>query len=198
MNGLRPTVEADEATATLTRRRFARTRGVVGVLIRPLVPRGNDSSGERLELLWLPNYWVRFAVADGAKTKRFEALVCGHGQGAVAVDLSRQTWQTIDSSDTFAESLATTVAIEQAHDGLKAAMVRAPKWSSRAVVGEPQCELIGYPYWVYYYRRRGDKLDVRLLDAMTGRLAGPKAKAAFLAALAHQKRGAAMTDESPH
>lgn len=203
MNGLRPEFSAPQAEVVLTRRRFARTRAVSRfsanqirrLLRRPTVP--SATLAIPLELVWLPQYWVRFVVEDRSKTKRFEAIVCGYGQGAAACDLSRQQWQPLDGPTAMSASLAETTARQQARDGLTATMMQAPRWSNRSIVGEPVSELIGYPYWVYYYQRRGDKLDIKLLDAMTGRVAGPKAKAAFLAALAHQKRVAAMPDEAP-
>jgi hypothetical protein len=203
VNGLRPKFSAQQAEVVLTRRRFARTRAVLRFsanLIRRLLRRPTAPSATLaipLELVWLPQYWVRFVVEDSRKTKRFEAIVCGHSQGAAACDLSRQQWQSIDGPAAMPASLAETVARQQARDGLTATMMQAPKWSNRNIVGDAVSELIGYPYWVYYYRRRGDKLDIKLLDAMTGRVAGPKAKAAFLAALAHQKRVAATSDEAP-
>lgn len=198
MNGLRPEFSAQQAETVLTRRRFARTRAILRFITRPLRRPAGQSGAPAipLELVWLPQYWIRFVVDDGAKTKRFEAMVCGHGQGAVAVDLSRRAWQPIDGDAALPESLTEADATEQARDGLTATMMQAPKWSNRTVVGEPVSKLIGYPYWVYYYRRRGDKLDIKLLDAMTGRVAGPKAKAAFLAALAHQQRVARASDEA--
>ncbi|MEZ6071484.1 MAG: hypothetical protein R3C10_14775 [Pirellulales bacterium] len=189
MNGLRPAVTADEAERKFTHRRCERLRRLLGS--RP----SSRPPGPYLEVVWLPHYWIRYSIEDGAKTKRFEALVCGHGQGVAACDLSRQRWQTVVEDQWLPAALEASEAETQARAGLSATMMRAPRWSSRSIVGEPQTALIGYPYWVYYYRRRGDKLDAKLLDAMTGRSAGPKAKAAFLAALAHRKRGRASTHQ---
>ncbi len=44
-------------------------------------------------------------------------------------------------------------------------------------------ELIHYPYWVYYFERRRGRLDMRVLDALTGEKPGHRLKLAMLEAL---------------
>jgi hypothetical protein len=43
---------------------------------------------------------------------------------------------------------------------------------------------------VYYYRRRGNRIDIRLVDAATGERPGSKTKAGVLTAFVRASRGA--------
>jgi hypothetical protein len=54
---------------------------------------------------------------------------------------------------------------------------------ARRVFWPYDVEIVQHPFWAYYFRRLGGKLDVKLLDAVTGSLAGPKGKVALIAAL---------------
>jgi hypothetical protein len=45
-------------------------------------------------------------------------------------------------------------------------------------------ELLQYPFWIYYYERRRERLDIRVLDAVTGSKPGPSIRASFLNAFA--------------
>lgn len=48
--------------------------------------------------------------------------------------------------------------------------------------------LVHYPYWVYYYRRR-NRIDIRLLDAVTGQRPGHKIKLGIVEAFQHSSAG---------
>jgi len=43
-----------------------------------------------------------------------------------------------------------------------------------------RAELLSYPYWVYYYQRRPGLIDIKVLDAATGRPVGNKIKIGIL------------------
>ena len=51
-------------------------------------------------------------------------------------------------------------------------------------------DLIHWPIWVYYYERRPGRLDIRVLDAVTGSKPGPRLKTAVLAAFTSAKENA--------
>lgn len=59
-------------------------------------------------------------------------------------------------------------------------------------------EPVAHPYWVYYVPRAGDRLDVRLLDAVSGRPVALRLKLAFLAALLTQRRPKSPTTIPTH
>jgi hypothetical protein len=127
-----------------------------------------------LELIHLPAYFIVSSGEAGARGLLIDAQE-GH---AAAVDLSQASWEQREPD--FACAIDHAGALELAR------LWRLANRGNPASAGQPRVELIGYPYWVYYYRRAAGKLDAKLVDAVSGARAGPRTKIALLAALASQ------------
>ncbi len=139
-----------------------------------------------LELVYLPCYC---AVLASGTERTIHVLVDGHEGHVSFADLARTACESCEATDEhFMPTLSAAAAIERIDRELLT--LRLGRWGKAARVPPcRECELaiVHYPYWVYYFRRRRDTLDFSMLDALTGRPAGPKAKLAFLAALAAKK-----------
>ena len=83
--------------------------------------------------------------------------------------------------DTFPGGLAGAEAEKVDGEGLVKVILRR-----RSRAGKPlppktlRAELLSYPYWVYYYQRRPGLIDIKVLDAATGRPVGNKIKLGVL------------------
>ena len=51
-------------------------------------------------------------------------------------------------------------------------------------------DLLHWPIWVYYYERQPGRLDIRVLDAVTGSKPGPRVRVSLLDAFAAAKKKA--------
>jgi hypothetical protein len=146
---------------------------------------GNGATGRRLpylEIVWLPHYRVTFETVRADQRSTVDTLIGGHDRQVTICDFNGVLWDSEAAHETFDPELRETEAPELARRGLLAALLRGrgPKPSIGKMLN---LQLVHYPYWAYYYERRGGLLDVKMLDAVTGSPAGPKTKVAFLAAL---------------
>ena len=82
-------------------------------------------------------------------------------------------------------------AAEIARNGLQVALLRGRRGQRNAVVGQVRrVDILQYPFWVYYYERRKNRLDIKILDAVTGGPPGPKVRTSLLAAILAAHRAA--------
>lgn len=76
-----------------------------------------------------------------------------------------------EALDLAQKQLLNAVMLQRAHGGM------------RPVVEGVICtELLYRPYWVLYYERWRSRLDIRILDAVTGQIAGARTKDGILRA----------------
>ncbi len=88
-----------------------------------------------------------------------------------------------DSAADFVFKIDRGQAVEIARTQLTTAILRGSGWGSAPRLGDVlESDVVGYPFWVYYFERRRGRLDIKLLDAVTGRSPGPKTKATLLQA----------------
>jgi hypothetical protein len=82
-------------------------------------------------------------------------------------------------------------ALHGAQRALQQLRLSARKSAGATLQADPPTPLV-HPFWAYYFPRRGDILDVSLLDAVEGRWAGPRIRLAYIDALIRrQQPGAA-------
>jgi hypothetical protein len=75
------------------------------------------------------------------------------------------------------------IGVDQARD-LARAWLRAAVGPAPKIPPTPESvEVVGYPFWIYYFLRFGRRIDLRILDALTGRPVGSKVAAGFLRGL---------------
>ncbi len=177
---------APRISLPVARRRLRRRRGIKirAWLARTGAQRRGRKRHQRIELVRLPAYCVAFRVFDGTRHGEIELLVDAHVASVRRFTATESDWCESDSGKLFAPALAAAAARRAAHEQLLAILLREPGWlRQQPQISEASIELVQYPYWVYYWRRPSGMLDVRLLDAWTGELAGTKVRLAFLDAL---------------
>ena len=95
---------------------------------------------------------------------------------------------TLEEGEFFEPAITAEDALETSRSGLWRAALNNHQGKRLLVDERPEVKVVQYPFWAYYFRRPGGKLDVKLLDAVTGSIAGPKDKVALLKALAQRER----------
>lgn len=141
----------------------------------------------RMELVWVPSFLFTFHMA----------LPRHPGETTVAVDACSGAFaifqmhaDLVDAAPEGGEVLPAALEAGEAErlgrDKLLQAILR--QRGSKGPKPEPRetlhAETIHTPFWVYYYWRRPDCLDVRLLNACTGEKGGNLTKAGVLRAFA--------------
>lgn len=181
MRRLHATVDAETARQRLERARFP--------WLLAWLPRRRPPRPSHLELVGLPHWLVTFAIHGDTKKATVAALIGGHEATFALLEPDEYVWdEADDDAEQFEPALPRDEAIELARRGLLRVMLGRSDWGPRPELGELRSiERIDYPFWAYYFARRGGMLDVRLLDAVRGSPAGPKAKVALLAALAGKR-----------
>ena len=181
MKALRYQVDETTACQKFTTPRWPRLQRLLGIPSR--------STAAHLELVHLPHYLVKLSFQQGSAQHSATLLVGGLEPTVALIDPVSLTWSEQLPAETFPPRLDAAQATELAHRETLRLLLTKPALRSAPIShAAPTAELVQYPFWAYYFRRRGGMLDVRLLDAVTGSTAGPKAKIALLAALAAARR----------
>lgn len=144
-------------------------------------PTNSDTSWPRAKLVWMPSYLI---------TIRLESKQ-GPGEVTCNVDACSGSFALFQMHDaildgeaegeTFPALLDEAAAEKVAREELVKVILRR-----RSRAGKPlptktlRVELLSYPYWVYYYQRRPGLIDIKVLDAATGRPVGNKIKLGIL------------------
>lgn len=183
----------DEATARRVVERTARFR--VRKFFSKLLRRSNPAS---LELVYLPAYFVSINLRGKKQTSRAGCIIEGFSG----------TFALFDSKDAFcpfegeAHSLPPELSEADAERIARESLIRIIlRRRSRDAKPIPESiesiELLQYPYWVYYYRRR-TLIDFAVLDAATGMQAGNKIEMSILKALRLQEDALQLREKDPH
>lgn len=200
MKFLDPVVPEKIARSRLHRRRFGRVGSLIRSSARLWRHHGvgkaqvvRPESGQRrlpyLEVLWLPSYRVQLEVVRGDTAVTIETLVGGNERTFAVCDFSESPWRDSVGRDHFSATINEQEARAIATQGLCESLLRRRGWGRKFTIRPTvSTELVQYPYWVYYFARRGDKLDFRMLDALTGKPVGAKMKVSLLSALRNKDR----------
>ena len=174
-----PRISEDEALEIFTRPRFS-------WFGRPVefFPTASPEVRPSLELVWLPSFIVPFHVNSrkgaGVITVSVEAW-----SGAFAIF---EMHDMVESGgplegELFEPRLGEPEAIAQGRDNLLHTILRQRSFGPKPEIrASGEVELLHYPFWVYYYERRPGRLDIKLIDAVTGAKGGAKTKSGLLAA----------------
>ncbi len=189
MSLIEPIIDREFARARLQRRPFPRLRSLCKWLARAvsrlLTGRAAGRARWRLELLWLPHYYISLEQDVQDRRVRAAVLVGGHDRRAVLCDLAGVSRRAAADQERFQPELDQTEALRIARRAILEAALRRPGWQRPpATPPSLHVELVHYPFWVYYYECRRQRLGVAMLDALTGKPTGPAVKTALLAALA--------------
>lgn len=127
----------------------------------------------KLELVYLPEWAV--LVCGLRRRRRRRGWLVGNGAAGSLLALGGEPhWQCIAPEEVLDVETAPQSVARLINRQLRLSRVARGAW-----VMHPAA----HPYWVYYVPRSGDRLDVRLLDAVTGRPVATGLKLAFLDAL---------------
>jgi hypothetical protein len=193
MRFLQPAVSEVRAWNALHFVRFRRVRRLLRRLFRGtacgeadhIKPQRAKGRVPYLELVWLPHYLVTFQAVIKDRVRRVEVIVGANEPTAAVIDLEVAKWETHADRERFPATISEDDALVAARRAVLEVLLRSPGLGRKPEVSEMgSIELVQYPLWVYYVARRRDILDVKILDAVTGRPTGTKAKLALLGALA--------------
>lgn len=207
MRFFQPLLDRRNALERLERRRFKRVRRLAGAaasVIRrlmgvPVRPTEFRRPLPYVELVWLPYYLVRMDVSFRGSPKTLTSLVSGRdGQFAVS-ELPEPGTASEEGVRLYPPLLDEARAAEIAHTGLVSTVLRTARVARGAVVGDVRTvEPVQYPFWVCHYERRRGRLDISVLDAVTGKWPGPRIKTTILQAFVQATDFAAsMSDMAP-
>ena len=148
-----------------------------------------DGTGfRRMECLWLPYYRLTVTMDSSLGPGTLQAVVDAHA-GCLAIvhtDAAADEGRPAPECH-FPPRLPLEKALGIAKRELTAKVLSQRGSARRPHVRDIQADGILYwPYWVYYFERRAGRLDLRMLDGLTGERPGHKLKSglldAFLAA----------------
>lgn len=198
MIGLRSAVEKEAARAALEKHRFDGCRSFlesvsvsVG-LVRNSAERAphHQRRLRHLELLWLPYYMITWRISwkveSQERSRTVATLVGAHELNFSLLD-PKAILESLDKAAFFEPAIREDDAVDVSRTGLWRTVLNDRRSKQLLVDERPTVELVQYPFWAYYFSGLGGKLDVKLLDAVTGSLTGPKGKVALMAALANDR-----------
>ena len=141
----------------------------------------SDGPPPRMELIWMPAYLVTISMKTPRGENDLTCFVDGRSGSFALFDMN----DAISGDALDAETFATVYDKAEADSIVREELVKVIL-RRRSRAGKPlpretkRNELLSYPYWVYYYQRRPGLIDIKVLDAATGRTVGNKIKLAVL------------------
>jgi len=131
-----------------------------------------------MELVTLPTWLVT------TDTGLHAVLIDGATAAARLTTLASLEFQRDEREHASCVAISERQALDAAAEAIIKTRLARRARRGPSSLQEPTAELIGYPYWAYYFARGAGMLDAKLLDAVTGELTGPKLKTALFDALA--------------
>ena len=172
----------DEAMARRAVERKTRFR--VRKFFSKLLGRSNPTS---LELLYLPAYLVSINLRNKKKTSRATCIIEGFSGTFALFDITGAFCPFEEEAFTLSPKLSEADAERIARESLTKIILRRRSRAAKPVPESVESiELLQYPYWVYYFRRR-TRIDFVVVDAATGMQAGNKIEISILDALRSQE-----------
>lgn len=176
MRHLRP--EVDEAEAA--RRDRGEHGGLLAHIVHAFAP---VSAPHKTELVWAPVYLVTIALEHRGQSSRTTCTVDGLSGAFAIFDAHAAIQPGEPDGETFAPVWSVEDAERTAREWLMLTILRRRGRAGKPVPRETESvELLRWPYWVFYHRRRGGVIDIRVLDGVTGARAGHKIKLGLIEA----------------
>lgn len=173
-----------------------RLANLYGLLVKPTnIARPGDPESRKMpfiECLWMPAYAVLLRTTVRGQEKMMWTSVDAWAGDVTLFDAVVEL-EPCEKTDAFLPpGLDETQAAQAARSGLQKYILRRRGQMNKPVIeAVEQIELFYFPLWIYYFARRGKHIDIKLLDAVTGKSAGPKTRLGVLNALVADRRGAA-------
>jgi hypothetical protein len=176
MRHVRPDIDEAEAL----RRWHAPRGGLIRTLFRALAPR---KAPQRVELVWLPAYLVRIELDLRGVKSEVICSVDGLSGSFAIFQMESSVVEGESAGESFPAVFDLAQAERVARESLLTTILRRRGRAGKPVPGATRSvEPLLWPYWVYYHRRRGGRMDIQLLDAATGVRPGHKIKLGLLEA----------------
>lgn len=191
-------IEGEQAARHFSR---PRPRNLFGLLAPPVrVARGKDP-GTRIppfvERLWMPAYAIRLHTVSRKDEKSIWTSVDGwSGQFAILECADELSHRELEE-ECLPPKLDEAQAVEAARKGLlRYILAQRGQMNKPLIDAVEEVRLYHFPVWVYYFRRYGKSIDIKVLDGHTGKSAGAKMRVAVINALVAAKKNR-VTAENP-
>lgn len=172
----------DHTGETLARQKLT-PRGAGNILRRVFsrAPKPELAHLPRMERVWFPHYLVRVRVTS---RKGPGEMLCGVEAWTGSVFLL-QLADTPDDQEvegsTFPPRLEPEAAVKIARKELIHTIMRQRSRGPKPELKETlACDLVYFPFWIYYYARRGSFIDIRVLNGATGEAVGNRTRTGVL------------------
>ncbi len=186
-------IHRQDAERFFLRKRFG---NLFGLIQHRAVKYSEEGAPTSLERVWMPAYAFRFTLTKGKTV----------GNAWIAVDASFGGFALFERQNELVEvgapaeacfppMLTPEEAEKRARQGLVRFILR--KRGVKPSVQDIQ-EMIAYhhPVWVFYYFRRGKKIDLMLQDGYTGSPMGGQMRIAVVNALIRARKGGRSSDSA--
>lgn len=192
MRFIRPTISREDAVARMGKKKLLRK---LFALARRLILGPPPQPPSTLEIVWLPYVVVRFRLSE-----TFVAGISVEGISGTSNRFDESAFEFAE--DENGEVLPVLLVEEEiekaARDSLqRLLMARAHTNPIPKQVTVEEKETVPYPYWVRIFRNRRGKLDMNVLDAVTGKRPGGKTKVSILDGFIDQDRKRRQANPRP-
>ncbi len=144
-------------------------------------PTDPDSSPPRADLVWMPSYLLTIQLESKQGPSEVTCSVDACSGSFALFQMHDAIVDGEAEGKTFPPVLDEAVAEKVAREELVKVILRRRSRAGKPLPTETlRVELLSYPYWVYYYQRRPGFIDIKVLDAATGRPVGNKIKLGIL------------------
>ncbi|MFP4502083.1 MAG: hypothetical protein ACLFTT_13865 [Candidatus Hydrogenedentota bacterium] len=185
MNHVPSRVSAHEARAFFTHRRW---RNLFGLLLPHETVSATGVRLPKLEQVWLGYYWIDLRVRIGTTPAVQSISVEGHSGAFALFELHAALRDDPIEGPTFPPAISENEAVQIGREEcLKNILRRRSQQKKPAIEETLATSIFYYPYWVWYYARRG-RLDMRLMDAYTTGPGGNRTRAGLLSAFVQSRK----------
>jgi hypothetical protein len=159
-------------------------------LLKRLLARGRADAG-RIQCVWFPFYFARFALTSPKGPGAVTLSIEGWSGAYTVIDLMLPLIEGPPPGEHFPPKLDPDAAERAGRQGLLNTILAQRSRGHKPEPGERQeLRLVQCPLWVYYYPRIGTRLDIRVVDGLTGELLGNRTRLGVLEAFVAHHRSA--------
>ena len=175
-------IDAPRAQTFFARRRWGNLFGLWGRQTSiQLLPTTQERQFPCIERIWIPHYRIDFSVVSKK----------GPGKVSVSVEACSGCFAFFQMHDDLVDGepgeaclpilISEEDAIHRGRSDLLKAIMRRRSQESKPIIQEAlETGVFHYPFWVYYFKRRGKFIDIRLLDAYSGERGGNRTRQGVL------------------
>lgn len=186
-------VSEDAALRFFHRRRLGNLYGLLRR--RSRVTTLGGKSLPYMERVWLPHYRIDIRVVSHRGPGQISVSVEGHSGSFAIFQMHEDLVEGNLDEELFPPALTQEEAVETGRRELLKTILRRRGQQEKPYIEDTLgVDIFYYPFWVYYFRRRGRYLDIRLQDAISGERGGNRTKMGLLNAFAKKARERRASD----